>query len=257
MAEIYETPDLYDLEHTGTQPDVGFFIRLASRLRPKRTLEIACGNGRVTIPLGRAAKEWGGAVSGLERSQEMLDSGRSKEGADRIDWILGDARTWAAPEPFDLIISPCASLSHLLQLEDQLAAWRMAFANLRSGGRFVVAELMADLPALAESMQSPPRVRVELDTDRGDGEQRLIRYKTTQYQAHQQRAAIRFLYDRFDQSPTAERLVSDYEAHVYFPNELRLLFLCAGFVPGETWGDYTGGPLQHTSRYLIMCGVKP
>ncbi len=259
--KIYAKPDAYDLEHAAPEPDVNFFTDLARRHKPKRILEIACGNGRVTIPLARAAKEWDGQVTGCELSAEMLSSARDKDDARLVEWHEGDVREWRSDAPFDLIISPCASLSHLLQLDDQLAAWRTAAVNLRSGGRFVVAEVMANFPVLADSMQVPARTSVELDLDHADSHlgARLLRYRTTRYHAHEQRATVHFFYDKFEggDDDAPERFVSDYQAHVYFPRELQLLFLATGFEIEDVWGNYDCGPLTHLSRQLIVSGIKP
>jgi hypothetical protein len=77
-----------------------------------------------------------------------------------------------------------------------------------------------------------PRAFVDLDIDatrRTMGEEaRLLRYTATTYEPHLQRADVRLLYDRFDQRAMAERLVTDFASHVYFPAELELLFLSAG-----------------------------
>jgi ubiquinone/menaquinone biosynthesis C-methylase UbiE len=260
VEQIYAKPDTYDLEHAEPEQDIDFFVALARRYQPARILEIACGNGRVTIPLARAAAEWKGKVTGLELSSEMLASAREKPDADEIAWIEGDVREWRTDEPFDLIVSPCASMSHLLSIEDQLAAWRCSYANLTSGGRFVVAEMMANLPVLAESMQIPPRVALEMDADRADSRtgNRLLRYRTTRYHAHTQSATVHFLYDQFSDgsSDRPERFLSDYESHVYFPRELQLLFIASGFGIESTWGSYDEKRLRHTSRQLIICGKR-
>jgi hypothetical protein len=50
----------------------------------------------------------------------------------------GDMRAWRADRPFDLVVAPCSSLSRLLTLDDQIAAWRCAWEGLAEGGRFVV-----------------------------------------------------------------------------------------------------------------------
>ena len=86
----------------------------------------------------------------------------------RVSFEAGDMRQWRSPTPFDLVIAPCSSLSHLLTLEDQIAAWRCAFDNLTSGGRFVADLTMPNLAAFAESMQTPPRQVLEIDVDARD-----------------------------------------------------------------------------------------
>jgi hypothetical protein len=52
----------------------------------------------------------------------------------------------------------------------------------------------------------------------------LLRCTATTYKPHLQRADVRLLYDRFDQRALAERLVTDFASHVYFPVRTELLF---------------------------------
>jgi hypothetical protein len=167
-------------------------------------------------------------------------------------------RDWRGAEPFDLVIAPCSSLSHLLTLDDQIAAWRSAFDNLAPGGRFVADVTMPDLAACADSMRTPPRALVELDIDARDPRSgtRLLRYKTTRYQPHLQRAEIRFLYDKFPANREIDRYVSDFECHVYFPREVELLFRLTGFRCEAWFGDYTMRRPRAHSRQLIGVGRK-
>src|SRR5688572_10257282 len=167
-------------------------------------------------------------------------------------------REWPADAPFDLILSPGSSMCHLLTLEDQLKSWRRAYDNLATGGRFVVDVSMPDLAAYADSFRNPPREVVQIDRDTHDPEsgERLIRYRTTRYLAHEQRARIRYLYDRLLSDQVQERFVSDYESHVYYPRELILLFLHTGFEVESVYGDYRGRPLTENSRNLIIVGRK-
>lgn len=95
-------------------------------------------------------------------------------------------------------------------------------------------------------MQMPPRAFVEIDLDARDPitGTRLLRYKTTRYLPHQQRAEIRFLYDRFPDGDRADRYVSDFACHVYYPREVELLFRITGFRVEAWFGDYAMRPLR-------------
>ena len=264
MDTIYSRPAQYDLEHEGDDVDVRFYRALLERYRPGRVLELGCGSGRVTLPMAETAATAGAEVVGIDLSEQMLAQARSK--ADKLDpsargrLVLeqGDIRTYSSPQPFDLVTVPCSTLSHLLSLDDQLATWRQAWRNLAPGGRFVVDVTMPDLATYADSMQHPPRALVQLDIDAEapDEGSRLIRYRTVRYLPHLQRARIHFLYDAFAASEAADRFVSDFESHVYFPRELELLFRLAGFEVEETWGDYGFKPMRATSRQIIMVGRK-
>ena len=275
---IYLKPEDYDLEHVGDTEDVEFFTGLAARLKPRRVLELACGNGRVTLPLAEAGAEHGFDVVGLELVPEMLAAAEKRRAGakpavrERLTLLEGDMRTWRADdggggEPFDLIVTPCSSVCHLLTLDDQIAAWRAAFENLTPGGRFVVDVAMADLAAYSDSYRSPARELVEIDLDTFDEatSTRLLRYKTTRYLADLQRARIRFLYDKFTVDPKSgattalpgERAISDFESHVYYPRELELLYRHAGFTVESVYGDYQARPLRASSPQIIIVGVRP
>ena len=264
MEAIYERPNDYDLEHEGDEDDIRFYLRLVRALRPARVLELASGSGRVTIPLARLAPSLGFDVVGVEIAESMRREAERKRGElsqsarDRVRFVEGDLRSWRDAQPFDLIVTPCSSFSHLLTLDDQLSAWRCAHANLAPGGRFVVDLTMPNLPVYAESMQTPPRTTLELDIDTSDPVTgvRLLRYKTTRYLPHEQRAEIRFLYDKFPENAGVDRYVSDFQSHVYYPRELDLLFLTTGFEVEARYGDYFSRPLRQTSPQLIYVGRR-
>ena len=65
-------------------------------------------------------------------------------------------------------------------------------------------------------MQTPPRSFVEIDVDTRDPNTgtRLLRYKTTRYVPHEQRAEILFFYDKFPRRDRVDRYVSDFDCHV-------------------------------------------
>jgi len=264
MEAIYERPQDYDLEHEGDDEDIRFYTELVTRLRPRRVLELASGSGRVTIPLAHLAPVLDFSVVGVEIAPAMREEAERKRGdleseaARRLSFVEGDLRTWQGDRPFDLIIAPCSSLAHLLSLDDQLMAWRRAYANLAGGGRFVADLTMPNLAVYAESMQTPPRTTVEIDIDTRHPATgvRMLRYKTTRYLPHEQRAAIRFLYDKFLEDAPADRYVSDFDCHVYYPREVELLFRCTGFHVEACYGDYNRRALRSTSRQLIVVGRR-
>jgi 2-polyprenyl-3-methyl-5-hydroxy-6-metoxy-1,4-benzoquinol methylase len=103
-------------------------------------LFLGCGTGRIILPLAQLGFD----VVGLDNQPAMLrkaEERRLQSSAairQRLVFIEGDMRTWAAKSEFDLILIPCSSISPVLGLEDQLAVWRTCYGNLRPGGRFLV-----------------------------------------------------------------------------------------------------------------------
>lgn len=268
MATIYTQPGEYDLEHGSGEEDVAFYQRLVQRLDAHSILELGCGSGRITVPLAEMADELDLHITGVDLSDDMLGQAARKVThlpaacRARVHLVRGDMRDYLASPPVDLVIVPCSTMAHVLELDDQLAVWRTAAASLRPGGRFVVDLTMPNLRTCVDSMASPPRALVEMDIDQesDDGVHRLIRYKATRYEAHRQRAHVHFLYDRFETRQDDEqtrRYVSDFESHVYFPRELQLLFLYTGYEVEHTWGGYRREKLQNHSPSIIMVGRVP
>ncbi len=72
MAEYVDFAEYYDFDHAITQ-DVGFYLDFAHRCRSP-ILELACGTGRLVIPLAEAGFE----VYGVDVSENMLAICRRK-----------------------------------------------------------------------------------------------------------------------------------------------------------------------------------
>lgn len=265
MLQIYRRPDEYDLEHTGDEDDVRFYVDLAKSFQPNSVLELACGTGRITLPMAEGGAHLGFSVVGLDSEVTMLKQARDKArqipaaARKRLSLIRGDMRSWHGNSLFQLIIVPCSSITHLLELRDQLAVWRRAFQNLAPGGRFAVEAPMPNFSAYADSFANPPRTIVEIDRDVTDSRHsvRLVRRRTTTYLPDEQRAQIRFLYGKYRRKNCVESYIDDFESHVYFPRELQLLFLHAGFEIESVFGDYNRHALRAGSRQMIMIGRKP
>lgn len=264
MSELYRHPEEYDREHLGDDEDIGFYVSLVRRLRPKRVLELGCGTGRITVPLAEAGSRLDFDVVGLDSQPEMLTRAQDYRldlplGAQKwLDFVQGDMRTWTAEISFDLILIPCSSISHVLSLEDQIAVWKTAHRNLGAEGRFVVEVTMPNMAAFADSFSVPARTPLEVDVDSYNeaDDTRLIRRKTTQYLSHEQRAQIRFMYEKYRHGRAVESYIDDFISHVFFPRELMLLFIHSGFEVESTCGDYRGRPLHPDSRLVIMTGIR-
>ena len=266
-SDIYARPDVYDMEYEGaSNHDARFFARLLARVRPRRVLELACGSGRVTFTLAAALPM--AKIVGVDSSIDMLDKASAARDAaepsvrERVALVEGDMRDWPGTgDVFDAVVITCCSVSHLLTLEDRRRTWATAFRLLRPSGVFILDVRVPDLATLAEAQRVRPRAFVDLDIDaarRTAGEEeRLLRCTATTYEPHLQRADVRLLYDRFDQRALAERLVTDFASHIYFPAELELLFLSTGFEIAQQYGDYRFVRVDRTSPYVVTVARRP
>src|SRR6266852_3486123 len=117
MVQLYRRPDEYDLEHLGDDDDIQFYVSLARSLKPRSVLELACGTGRITIPLAEEGARSGYSVVGLDAEPAMLRQAGQKAKRlpasvrSRVSFVKGDMRIWSRRQPFDLIVIPCSSIS--------------------------------------------------------------------------------------------------------------------------------------------------
>ena len=118
---------------------------------------------------------------------------------------------------------------------------------------------MPNFSAYADSFANPPRILIEIDRDVTDPKRnvRLVRRRTVTYLPDEQRAQIRFLYEKYRRKSLVESYIDDFESHVYFPRELRLLFIHTGFEIEDVFGAYNRKPLSAKSEQMIMIGRKP
>ncbi len=116
--------------------DTPFYLELAKAVNG-RTLEVACGTGRVLIPIARA----GVRIDGFDFSPELLSILREKlkseapELRDQISLYEADMRDFALGQLYDLITIPFRPLQHLFTVDDQLSAFRCFHAHLNRGGK--------------------------------------------------------------------------------------------------------------------------
>ncbi len=96
---LEEFADPVDYDHQdSSDTGLAFYTALAQEAGSP-VLEIACGTGRISIPIARL----GFAVTGLDIVPGMLEQARRKSIGLPIRWVEGDARTFDLGEQFRLI----------------------------------------------------------------------------------------------------------------------------------------------------------
>ena len=139
MAFIYDEDVAlrYDAAVPVQAGEIEFYLELAREAgdRSLPTLELACGSGRIAVPLARE----GVRLVGLDNSPAMLARAREKSaGLAGVEWVEGDMRSFGLGKTFGLVIIPVASLQPLLTTEDQMACLRCAHRHLAPGGRLAL-----------------------------------------------------------------------------------------------------------------------
>jgi SAM-dependent methyltransferase len=160
-----EYAPFYDWENARTlgRRDLPFWRNVALQVGGP-VLELGCGTGRLSIPLGRA----GVPLVGIDRSEAMLARARTRLRraglSRRVRLVRGDIRRLpfaGRGQPFDMVLAPYGMLQSLLRERDLVDTLAAVHSVLRPGGTFGI-ELVADLPSWAEY-----RKRVSLTGWRG------------------------------------------------------------------------------------------
>ena len=90
--------DFYD-EDNPDGADHDYYRSLVHRFNAQRILDLGCGTGILTVTLAQSGR----AVIGVDPSASMLEYARSRPGASKIRWILGDSRN-VPDHGFDLVV---------------------------------------------------------------------------------------------------------------------------------------------------------
>src|SRR6185503_6652220 len=136
--EHFADAALYDFEYRRRRADVTFYRSLA-KTRGGPVLDLACGSGRLLVPLLRD----GHLVVGLERAPTMLARAAARlrrlPAARRRKGLIvrGDLRAFAFRPRFSLAVCAFHSVQHLMDDDELLAFLRCARAALRPGGWLV------------------------------------------------------------------------------------------------------------------------
>ena len=210
-------------------------------LPPKgRILDLACGYGRITVPLARR----GFRVTGLDMSAPLLDVGRERAAqADvSVEWRHADMRglpsEWS--NRFHAIISIWNSFGYFADDRENQRVLASAAQALKPGGR-----LLIDVSS-RDRVVSTYRAR---DWEARDGLV-LLQERAFDPVSGLNRTGLIWHED-------GQRRHVQLAVRLYTPTELTRLVESAGLRPIAYYGDWTGAELTRESRHIILIAEKP
>jgi SAM-dependent methyltransferase len=252
---VWNDPDLYELENADDPAfDVAFWSAIVRSVAPRRMLELACGTGRLTLPLARLGVV--GELVGLDNSEPFLERLRSRLSGEslptRVEVVAGDMRAPPVDGPFELIAIPFNSLAYLTAREDRVACLRAVRGLLAPEGCFAFDLVAPRYDFLSEALSPCPPMRVDADHSARDrGVSRFLRSYTDAYDPASQTLHSTNRYEIFYEDGRVEHRIADLDWHIYFPDELELLLEAAGLAVVERYGDYERGPWNRASRRYL------
>jgi SAM-dependent methyltransferase len=217
--------------------DTDFYVGLAADLDARTILDLGCGTGLLTRELASDGR----LVIGVDPSPAMLAYARRQPGADRVQWVEGDAGALGTPAA-DLAIMTGNVAQVFLDDAEWATTLRAIHAALRSGGRLAFESRNPDDQAWErwnrestyeriESPHGPMECWLEL-VSVGDGRVR--------FEGHNIFTA------------TGEVVVASSELRFRSRAELIDSLIDAGFAVEHVYGDWDRGPVAGTSRIMVF-----
>ena len=238
---------LYDYEYRRRRADLTFYRRLAHNrmeFAAGRILDLACGSGRLLVPLLRDGHD----VLGLDRSPEMLVAAARRvrrlpaSRRDRCALVRADLRAFAIRDRATLAICAFHSVQHLLTDEAMLAFLGCARRSLNQGGWLSFDVLPPDPAWLG---RDPARRWGRTIFHHPLTRQRLVYTSNHGYDRTAQLLHMRLYYQPVDEQGHArgrERTIRLCHRQ-YFPADITRLLGRAGFRLLEVFGGFDGRPL--------------
>jgi len=210
-------------------PDVPFYVEEAKRAHGP-VLELACGTGRLTIPIAQNGIE----IVGLDQSVSMLEHAGEKAAAagTKIEWLQADCRDFELTRQFALIFMAFNSMQHL---HDHVSLSRL-FANVRRhllpGGTFIFDVFN---PSLAILMRDPNQRYLDRQYEDPEGRGAIALEMTAVYDDAAQVNRMKWYFSLPAQK---DFRVESLDVRCFFPQELDLIVRANGFVIDEKFGNF-------------------
>ena len=218
----YLDPDLYDVVYSDYVADVAPHVELV-RGAGGPALEVACGNGRLLVPVLEA----GLASDGLDISEAMLASLRRKLAAKGLaaNAVQGDMRDFSLPRRYTLIVIAFNSFLHNLTQADQLKTLRCCRHHLEVGGRLAMTVFH---PSAAKLLEWDGVEKELKQLPHGDGKV-TIRDRADDDRVEQIRHMTRRIEFSDANGTVTRRETVTFDLRYIYKPEMELLLHVAGF----------------------------
>lgn len=252
-----KSAELYDFDVRGMgRTDIDFYLEYARRLGSP-ILELACGTGRVTIPIAEAGYD----VWGIDVSTSMLRVLESKlrqtdiSVRRHISVVQADMVDFSVDRTFSLVIIPFRGFQALTDYQAARACLLAVRRHLAAGGRLVFdvfrtserldrswiggeyTDWVYRDPASGRTIRRKGRRR-DIDTDR------QIMYSDVIYEIESPGGGV-------------ERLVDPLALRYWHQYQLEVLLITTGFRVESVYGYYNRAPAGSGPELIFDCSRAP
>jgi SAM-dependent methyltransferase len=246
----YDSPELYDLLFDSLDFDVPYWLDFA-RGAGGPVLELACGTGRLLLPILKAGID----IDGIDSSPAMI--ARLKERAAAAGLAvraeLADMRRYSMGRRYARIFCGFNGFAHCETIDDQIAALRRSLEHLEPGGALVV-HMSYPGPAYWSETEGKAVLEHEALLP-GGGKLQMWDNRKKDVVGQRQDSEVEIWELDASERPAAVHKFSTRQRWVY-RFELELLFRAAGFARWEFFGGFDGRPLRTPEDQMIAWAFR-
>ncbi|HWY22304.1 MAG TPA: class I SAM-dependent methyltransferase [Candidatus Acidoferrum sp.] len=248
------TAKYYDGAYAAKQDlvDLPFYVELAEQTGGP-ILEVACGTGRVLLPIARNGTE----IHGVDNSLPMLkilENSLAREPQDvrrKVTLHEGDMRDFRLGARFPLVIIPFRPMQHMHTVEDQVSALTTAVSHLNEDGVLAFDVFYPKFDVIAARMGEEV---LEFEWSQGPDSAKVVRryFRKESVDKINQIFYFTFIYRTYH---AGELILEETEAvklsYFTYPH-LRALFLLAGLEPVAEYGSFAKTSLDNSAEQMIF-----
>jgi SAM-dependent methyltransferase len=250
-ATPYDDGALYDLFFERFDYGLEFYLTLARAARSP-VLDIACGTGRMLLPMLEAGID----ADGLDLFPAMLETLRKKASARGFTPSLyrSDMSEFRLPRRYALIVIPFNAFIHNLTADAQLSALRCCKDHLQPSG---VLAFDTFFPGAA-LITSPEHARaLEMETKNPQTGLPVRLFDTRSFDRVKQLQHSRIEIEMLDAAGNVTAThASQTTTRWIYKSEMELLLRLAGFERFEIFGGFDGQPLVQDTDAMIVQAWK-
>ncbi|HEY1353740.1 MAG TPA: class I SAM-dependent methyltransferase [Ktedonobacteraceae bacterium] len=247
MSDYDFIAPFYDIEHAQFGEDLDMYRNFAE-LCGGSILELACGSGRLLVPLARA----GYTLTGVDISAAMLELARlalEKAGLSaRCQLVQQDMCQLDLPGKFRLAAIALGSFGHIITRARQQQALAAIRRHLSTGATFILDLSNND----ARYMEHLSGQLLHRGTWQQPDGSYVTHFLASASSPTYHRLELTHFYEVYRQGEAMRRTVSQTSLYLFERSEVELLLEQAGFRVQNIYGNYDFGPCEHESPRMVF-----
>jgi ubiquinone/menaquinone biosynthesis C-methylase UbiE len=247
MSDYDSIAPFYDIEHAQFGEDLDMYRNFAE-LCGGKILELACGSGRLLLPLARE----GYMLTGVDTSAAMLElAHQALEEAGvsaRCQLVQQDMCLLDLPEKYRLAMIALGSFGHIITRARQQQALAAIRRHLSTGATFIL-DLSNDDARYMEHLSG--QILHRGTWQQKDGSY-VTHFLTPASSTTHHLLELTHFYEVYRQGEAVRRTVSQTGLYLFERSEVELLLEQAGFQIKNIYGNYDFGPCEHESPRMIF-----